>query len=41
MIFEALTTIKDTNGSDLSAIVSFIEVRWFSRGYVFPIFDCL
>ncbi|GAU21999.1 hypothetical protein TSUD_111380 [Trifolium subterraneum] len=25
MIFEALTTLKDTNGSDLSAIVSFIE----------------
>ncbi|KAK2371236.1 telomere repeat-binding factor [Trifolium repens] len=27
MIFEALTTIKDTNGSDLSAIVSFIEQK--------------
>ncbi|KAK6268225.1 hypothetical protein QUC31_012385 [Theobroma cacao] len=27
MIFEALSTIKDTNGSDVSAIVSYIEQR--------------
>ncbi|KAE8688643.1 Telomere repeat-binding factor 4 [Hibiscus syriacus] len=27
MIFEALSTIKDTNGSDISAIVSYIEQR--------------
>ncbi|KAK9281816.1 hypothetical protein L1049_004722 [Liquidambar formosana] len=27
MIFEALSAIKDTNGSDISAIVSFIEQR--------------
>ncbi|XP_045799959.1 telomere repeat-binding factor 4-like [Trifolium pratense] len=27
MIFEALSTLKDTNGSDLSAIVSFIEQK--------------
>ncbi|XVF25172.1 hypothetical protein REPUB_Repub13aG0190400 [Reevesia pubescens] len=27
MIFEALSTIKDTNGSDISAIISYIEQR--------------
>ncbi|KAJ4717855.1 Telomere repeat-binding factor like [Melia azedarach] len=27
MIFEAISTIKDTNGSDISAIVNFIEER--------------
>lgn len=27
MIFDALSTIKDTNGSDISAIVRYIEVR--------------
>jgi hypothetical protein len=30
MIFEALSAIKDTNGSDIGAIVHFIEVRWSS-----------
>ncbi|KAJ0007052.1 hypothetical protein Pint_28985 [Pistacia integerrima] len=30
MIFEALSTIKDTNGSDIGTIVNFIEVRWKS-----------
>lgn len=32
MIYEALSTLKDPNGSDTTAIVSFIEVRlkyWF------------
>ncbi|KAH7529011.1 hypothetical protein FEM48_Zijuj05G0138400 [Ziziphus jujuba var. spinosa] len=28
MIFEALSTLKDTNGSDIGAILNFIEVRW-------------
>ena len=27
MVFEALSALKDANGSDLNAIVSFIEVR--------------
>lgn len=30
MIFEALSTLKDTNGSDIGAILNFIEVRWRS-----------
>lgn len=30
MIYEALSTLKDTNGSDVIAIASFIEVRWSS-----------
>lgn len=28
MVFEALSTIKDPNGSDINDIVRFIEVRW-------------
>jgi len=35
LVFEALSTIKDPNGSDLNAIISFIEVRWLSWGYFF------
>lgn len=27
MVFEALSALKDTNGSDIGAIVRFIEVR--------------
>lgn len=28
MIFEALSTIKDSNGCDIGTIVNFIEVWW-------------
>lgn len=30
MIFEAISTLKDAIGSDISAIANFIEVRWTS-----------
>ena len=30
MIFEALSTLKATNGCDIGVIVHFIEVRWIS-----------
>ena len=30
MIFEAVSTTKDTNGCDIGAIVHYIEVRWRS-----------
>lgn len=30
MIFEALSTLKDRNGSDIGVILNFIEVRWMS-----------
>jgi hypothetical protein len=30
MIFEVLSTTKDTNGCDIGAIVHYIEVRWRS-----------
>lgn len=38
MIFEALSTIKDTNGCDISAIVSYIEVRWVLLLLFLPLF---
>lgn len=30
MIFEALSTMKDVNGSDFVGILNFIKVRWWS-----------